>query len=284
MVDRVAKETWFDVLTGPVRYRASTPWSPAAAIGAIALIVSVQLVLPLALYGLSPELYRVISGGQQSGSAGLGLSLLQQIVAGCLVWFAAGLGNGTRRAVLSLPPLKGRVYTYVTLACSFTRSWFRSDSCRKICCLFSTVRQAPSYQPRDLSSDWLWMSVLVLVIGAPLTEEFMYRGFLLSALAKSKVGFWGAAIIIDAGWTAMHAPYQPWTALPPIFVLGLLVSFLLWRTGSLWSCIFAHMTVNGVTVLWQSFLASASLSLEAKAPSSSTGDMSPSFGANKLQS
>ena len=34
----------------------------------------------------------------------------------------------------------------------------------------------------------------------------------------------------------------------PIFVLGLLVSFLLWRTGSLWTCIFAHMTVNAVTV------------------------------------
>ena len=132
-VDRVGTETWFDVLTGPVRYHANTPWSPVAAIGVIALIVSVQLVLPLALYGLSPELYRVISAGQQSGSASLGILLLQQIVAGCLVWFAAGLGNGTRRAVLSLPPLKGRVYTYVTLLCSSTRSCFRSNSCRKIC-------------------------------------------------------------------------------------------------------------------------------------------------------
>src|SRR5262249_55067425 len=88
-VDRAGRESWFDVLTGPVRYRASTSWTPAAAIGVIALIVSVQLVLPLALNGLSPELYRVISGGQQSGSAGLGLSFLQQIVTGCLVWFAA---------------------------------------------------------------------------------------------------------------------------------------------------------------------------------------------------
>jgi hypothetical protein len=57
-VDRVGMETWFDVLTGPVRYRANTPWNPAAAIGVTALIVSVQL----ALHGLSPELYRMISG------------------------------------------------------------------------------------------------------------------------------------------------------------------------------------------------------------------------------
>ena len=249
MVDRVAKETWFDVLTGPVRYRASTPWSPAAAIGAIALIVSVQLVLPLALYRLSPELYLVISGGQQSGSTSLGLSLLQQIVAGCLVWFAAGLGNGTRRAVLSLPPLKGRVYTYVTLASLVYTVMLLVKFLSRNLLSFLDGPTSLILSTTGLSSDWLWMSVPVLVIGAPLTEEFMYRGFLLSALAKSKVGFWGAAIIIDAAWTAMHAPYQPWTALPPTFVLGLLVSFLLWRTGSLWSCIFAHTTVNGVTVL-----------------------------------
>ena len=46
IVDRVGRETWFDVLTGPVRYRAITSWSPAAAIGVTALIISVHLVLP----------------------------------------------------------------------------------------------------------------------------------------------------------------------------------------------------------------------------------------------
>jgi CAAX protease family protein len=105
----------------------------------------------------------------------------------------------------------------------------------------------PIVSATELSSNWLWLRVLVLVIGAPLVEEFMYRGFLLSALAKSKVGFWGAAVITDAAWTAMHVSYQPLAALPAIFVLGLLLSFLLWRTGSLWTCIFAHMTVNAVT-------------------------------------
>src|SRR5262245_50774422 len=108
-----------EVLTGPSVYRANTPWSPATAILAVALIESVQLTLPLIVYGLSPALYQVISGdpGQPKiWSKTPTLGLLQLIVAGCLVWFAAGLGNGTRRAVLSLPPLKGRAYTYVVLA------------------------------------------------------------------------------------------------------------------------------------------------------------------------
>jgi CAAX protease family protein len=224
-------------VTGPVRYRASTSWAPAAAIGVTALIVSVQLVLPLAL-----------SGGPQSGSTGLGLSLLEQLVTGCLVWFAAGLGNGTSRAVLSLPPLKGRVYTYVTLAVLVYSVMVPVRFLSQNLLSFLDSPTGPILSATGLSPNWLWLSVLVLAIGAPLTEEFMYRGFLLSALAKCRVGFWGAAIITDAAWTAMHGFYQPWTALPAIFVLGLLVSFLLWRTGSLWACIFAHMTVNAVTV------------------------------------
>jgi membrane protease YdiL (CAAX protease family) len=228
-LDRSGRETWFDVLTGPVRYRASTPWSPAAAIGVTALIASAQL----ALYGLSP---------------GLGLSLILEIVTGCVVWFAAGLGNGTTRAVLSLPPLKGRVYTYVTLAVLVYSIMVPVRFLSQDLLSFLDSPTGPIQSATDLSSNWLWLTVLAAVITAPLTEEFMYRGFLLSALAKSKVGFWGAAIITDAAWTAMHASYQPWAALPAIFVLGLLVSFLLWRTGSLWTCIFAHMTVNAVTV------------------------------------
>jgi membrane protease YdiL (CAAX protease family) len=95
------------------------------------------------------------------------------------------------------------------------------------------------------------MNAAGLLIGSPFVEEFMYRGFLLSALAQSKMGFWGAAIISDAAWTAVHIPYQPGHALPSIFVFGLLASFLLWRTGSLWPCIFAHMIVNAEQLLMQ---------------------------------
>jgi uncharacterized protein len=247
-------KTWFEVLTGPSVYRANTPWSPATAILAVALIVSVQLTLPLIVYWLSPELYQVISGetGQpkiwpQSGSASLGL--IRQIVTGCLVWFAAGLGNGTRRAVLALRPLKEQgAYTYVALALLV----FGAMVAVKL--LWQGV---VSFLPRSVGllsvtgSPNSWMIVPMAVIAAPLVEEFMYRGFLLSALAKSRIGFWSAAIFTDAAWTATHAVYQPWQALPPIFVFGLLVSFLLWRTGNLWTCIFAHMTVNAETVLIQ---------------------------------
>jgi uncharacterized protein len=252
-------KTWLDVLTGPPAYRASTPWSPVAAIGAVALIASVQLVLPLVLHGLSPDLYQAISGeaGQpkmwpQSGSPTLGL--FQQIVTGCLVWFAAGFRNGKRRAVLSLPPLQGGTYTYVALALlAFSAMVLVNFVLRNFLYFLPSVTGF-KLAVTGLSFTWPWMNILVLLVGAPLVEEFVFRGFLLSAIAKSKIGFWGAAIFTDAAWTAMHAPYQPWDALPPIFVFGLLVSFLLSRTGSLWTCIFAHMTVNAKALLLPSVL------------------------------
>src|SRR5262249_46359296 len=114
--------SWWDVLTGPPKYRANTPWGPAAAIGAVALIISVQLTLPLVLYGLSPELYQVSSGQTnrptiwpQPSSANL--ALLGYIISACLLWFAAGLRNGNRRTVFSLPPVtKERAKTYVALS------------------------------------------------------------------------------------------------------------------------------------------------------------------------
>jgi CAAX protease family protein len=213
------------------------------------------------VYGLSPELYQVISGetGQpkiwpQPVSPTLGL--LQEIVAGCLVWFAAGLGNGKRRAVLSLPPLKGgayTAYTYVALALLVFGAWVAVKflSLGFLSLLHSLMSHTLSITGSN--PDWPWMYVPAALIGSPFVEEFMYRGFLLSALSKSKIGFWGAAIISDAAWTATHA-YQSWDVLLAIFVFGLLVSFLLWRTGSLWTCIFAHMTVNAEALLIQGVL------------------------------
>jgi membrane protease YdiL (CAAX protease family) len=247
-------KTWLDVLAGPPVYRPNTPWSPVAAIGVVALILSVQLVLPVVLHWLSPQLYQAISGETaqpkiwpQSDSPSL--LLFQQIVTGLLIWFAAGLRNGRRWAVLSLPPLKGGGYTDVALALLAFSAMVpvKLLSQHFVSFLHSLTASTPSVT----GTSSTWMSALSLVIAAPLTEEPMYRGFLLSALAESKLGFWGAAIFTDAVWTAMHAPYQSWDALPPIFVFGLLVSFLLSRTGSLWSCIFAHATVNAEVVLMQ---------------------------------
>lgn len=85
----------------------------------------------------------------------------------------------------------------------------------------------------------LLIAILVIVV-APLAEETLFRGFLLQGLAR-RFRFWPAAFISSAAFALAHV----WPHLyPPVFLLGLAFSWLFWRTGSLWTAIAAHATLN----------------------------------------
>jgi hypothetical protein len=96
-------------------------------------------------------------------------------------------------------------------------------------------------------SDWL-LALAVVGVGAPLSEELLFRGFLLSALARSRIGFWGAAIVCSGLWTALHVGYSA-AGMIEVFVIGIFFSWLLWRTGSLWVLLFSHALYNSLIVL-----------------------------------
>ena len=95
--------------------------------------------------------------------------------------------------------------------------------------------------------DWA-IAAAVIGIGAPLSEELLFRGFLLSALAQSRLGFWGAAVVSSGIWTSLHAGYSA-AGIFEVFMVGLFFSWLLWRTGSLRVPIFCHAVYNSLIVL-----------------------------------
>ena len=96
-------------------------------------------------------------------------------------------------------------------------------------------------------NDWL-LAFVVVGIGAPLSEELLFRGFLLSALARSRLGFWGAAVLVSGLWTALHVGYSL-AGIIEVFLIGIYFSWLLWRTGSLRVAIFCHALYNSLIVL-----------------------------------
>jgi membrane protease YdiL (CAAX protease family) len=101
----------------------------------------------------------------------------------------------------------------------------------------------------DLVTGPSWpLAAAVLAIGAPLSEELLFRGFLFGALAQSRLGATGAALVSSAGWAALHAGYSL-VGLAEVFIIGLLFAWLLWRTGSLRVTIFCHAVYNGLIVL-----------------------------------
>jgi membrane protease YdiL (CAAX protease family) len=88
----------------------------------------------------------------------------------------------------------------------------------------------------------LWIAV---VIFAPVFEEPLVRGFLLEGFRRSRLGLVGAIVLSSLIWTALHAGYSLYS-LATIFVFGLVLGVVRYKTGSLWSTILMHALYNMV--------------------------------------
>lgn len=99
-----------------------------------------------------------------------------------------------------------------------------------------------------IKSRWWPLAFVAIGIGAPLSEEVLFRGFLLPALARSQIGFWGAALIATALWTLLHAGYSA-AGIAEVFLIGLMFAFMLRRTGSLRVPMVCHAVYNSALAL-----------------------------------
>jgi membrane protease YdiL (CAAX protease family) len=99
-----------------------------------------------------------------------------------------------------------------------------------------------------INSRLWWLTLVVVGIGAPLSEELLFRGFLMSALARTRLGFVGASLLTTASWTALHAGYSAF-GMFEVATIGLYLSWLLWRTGSLRVTMFCHGVYNALMTL-----------------------------------
>jgi len=75
-------------------------------------------------------------------------------------------------------------------------------------------------------------------------EEFIYRGFLLAALA-GVMGFWAAAGVTSALWAATHTQY-PLSLQVTIFVTGVLLAWVTRAARTLWAPWGSHMIFDVV--------------------------------------
>jgi membrane protease YdiL (CAAX protease family) len=100
------------------------------------------------------------------------------------------------------------------------------------------------------SSPMATLAIFTAVIVGPFSEEVMFRGFLLPAFAKTRLGFSGAILITVATWTLLHYQYS-WPGLATVFLSGIWLSILRVKTGSLWPSIALHSSINAaITTLY----------------------------------
>lgn len=91
----------------------------------------------------------------------------------------------------------------------------------------------------------LLLSAGLTCVIAPVGEEFLFRGFIFTALRNWR-GLWPAAIITGLLFGAVHAGSAPALDLLPLAALGVGLCLLYRATGSLYPCIAAHCINNSL--------------------------------------
>ncbi|MBO4633997.1 MAG: CPBP family intramembrane metalloprotease [Bacteroidales bacterium] len=98
---------------------------------------------------------------------------------------------------------------------------------------------------QQMTGGPFWSSFLLTAIFAPIFEEWLCRGMVLRGLlTKMKPGW---AIVVSALFFAL-IHMNPWQALNA-FILGLVMGYIYFKTGSLWLTMLVHFVNNGFAVV-----------------------------------
>ena len=230
----------------PRAYRPRSPWRPIRAVLATLLIYATGVWALSAVISLDKTL-RGMGRPEGLWREDMGTLLtvgVWQLVTIALTIFVSGLARGRIGEVLALRPPVGGLRMYA-IAAGMTLA-LQGIISLAIPWLFSTPAQPEASSSTLFGEKW-WLALIIIGVGAPLAEEFLFRGFLLSALAR-KTGFWVGALITNAWWTFLHAGYSL-AGFSSVFAMGLLYSWQLWRSGSLRVPIVCHALHNGLIII-----------------------------------
>jgi membrane protease YdiL (CAAX protease family) len=93
------------------------------------------------------------------------------------------------------------------------------------------------------AQGWLAALLAGAILVAPAGEEIMFRGFLFRGWARSDRSAWPAIVAISILWAALHVQYD-WTGILQIFIIGLFLGWMRWRSGSTLLTFLLHALFN----------------------------------------
>ncbi len=218
-------------------------WGPAATLGfvVLAILVGTAVTIPFAAF--------LDLGSENVLASNPGLVLLM-----------TGLSQVTFAAAAILLVVRKPILNQLALDRGPPRGWsdyaFGFGLCFVLGAVINTFRlyvlghdiYADLKQLAFLFRIPIWpLSFLVVAVVAPIAEELLFRGVLLPALARTFLGFWGAAGVSTLVWTALHIGNAYSIAgMLLVFLLGMIFCWLFAKTGSLRVPIAAHMFNNAL--------------------------------------
>ena len=248
-------------------YRGSAVWGPALTV-LVALGMVVALTLFQALFGL---LSAVLIYGMQ---AEVGTDFVKAMMVGLLpaglaggglAWWLAGRSTEERRERLGLVLPDLGVVGWLLVCLGFIIGMYLVIIIIMVVFQIDPAQYTPGPHGESPSSGsagvvkelmfniandprMFAMVLPAVVIGAPVAEEMIFRGQLFAALRQTRLGNAGAAVLTSAAWALMHMS-EPWFSIGLIFVMGLVLSWLLLRYGSLALTIILHGLWNAIYAL-----------------------------------
>ena len=97
-------------------------------------------------------------------------------------------------------------------------------------------------------SEPLILGIISVIIIAPVIEEFLFRGFLFSQLARTRLGGWGSVSLSSLLWTIIHFQYEP-LILMVLFIFGIFLGYIRMAYNSLSLPIALHAVNNSFAFL-----------------------------------
>lgn len=96
------------------------------------------------------------------------------------------------------------------------------------------------------NGGWVIVLVAIVVVGAPVVEELVYRGLLQGAFSRCMPPI--LSIPVVAAWFAL-IHFRP-VEYPGLFAFGLVAGTCAWRTGRLGMSVWAHVAFNATGLVW----------------------------------
>lgn len=217
------------------------PWGifSTLALGAIALLIS-QLSGVAALiewYGL--EMRNVPTMTQHGGAIVLFILVSAPVQIAMLALAASAKGNVTEYLGYKLPTKGELVFSIAVLAAMIAAgdavSWLAG---RNVVDRF----QSDIYQSAK-SVSLLPLLLVAIAVFVPLSEETLFRGFLMRGWLRSPRSAWPAILVTAALFAIIHVQYD-WFLIGQVFAFGVLFGWTRWVTGSTILTMVLHAVVN----------------------------------------
>jgi membrane protease YdiL (CAAX protease family) len=99
-------------------------------------------------------------------------------------------------------------------------------------------------------------AIVTLYLQASIAEEILFRGWFLSYLRKSNIGFFPANFIQSAIFAILHVTvfYDNWGQMLSTFLLGFIGGYMTWKNNNIVSAAILHVVFNLTIILASSIL------------------------------